>query len=259
MTITRFPRPFMILAVIAISALAILLSSPVTAQVQDLPTEDENQEESDDDIDDTDEDVGDTYDDIDDTDEDVDDTDGGDTPSAAQRFADVDEDDYFAEAVDWMLANEITTGCEPDRFCPHDTATRAHFVTFLWRAAGRPEPTVSGAERFDDVDESAYYQQAVGWAAETGVTTGCGDGMIFCPNQDVTRGQIAALLYRFSGQQHTVTKATFQDIPPNAYYFTAVDWMSANAITTGCSTDRFCPIQQAIRAQVAAFLHRYFT
>ena len=159
-----------------------------------------------------------------------------------------------------MLTNEITTGCEPDRFCPHDTATRAHFVTFLWRAAGRPEPAVSGAERFDDVDESAYYQQAVGWAAETGITTGCGDRTIFCPNQEVTRGQIAAFLYRFSGQQHTVTEATFQDVPPDAYYFTAAEWMAANAITTGCG-DRtiFCPNQLATRAQVAAFIHRYFT
>ncbi len=63
---------------------------------------------------------------------------------------------------------------------------------------------------------------------------------------------------RFSDQQHTVTDTTFQDVPPNAYYFTAVDWMAANAITTGCSSDQFCPNQQATRAQVAAFLHRYF-
>ncbi len=179
--------------------------------------------------------------------------------TAAQRFNDVDEDDWFAHAVGWMLKNEITTGCEPDRFCPHRIATRAHFVTFLWRAAGRPEPAVTGTERFDDVDESAYYQQAVGWAAAEGITTGCGDGTIFCPDQHATRGQLAAFLYRYSGHHHTVTEATFQDVSTDAYYFSAVEWMAANAITSGCAADRFCPDTSETRAQVAELLHRYFT
>ena len=182
---------------------------------------------------------------------------GAQTPT--QRFTDVDEGADYQAAVDWMVANEITTGCATDMFCPHDTATRAHFVTFLWRAAGRPEPSTSGAERFADVDASAYYQQAAGWAAETGVTLGCGDGTNLCPRQPVTRAQAAAFLHRHSGQDHIASEATFEDVAPDAYFFTAVEWLAANGITQGCTPALFCPRGPATRAHVAVFLHRYFT
>ena len=183
----------------------------------------------------------------------------GGAQTAAQRFTDVDGGAYYAAAVEWMVANEITTGCAPERFCPHQTATRAQFVTFLWRAAGQPESSVSGAERFTDVDALAYYQQAAGWAAEAGVTRGCGDGTIFCPHRPVTRGQVAAFLYRHSGRDLTASGATFEDVTPDDYYYQAVQWMAAKGITGGCAPGLFCPHTPASRTHVAVFLHRYLT
>ncbi len=181
--------------------------------------------------------------------------------TAAQRFNDVDEDDWFVDPVGWMLKNEITTGCEPDRFCPHLIATRAHVVTFLWRAAGRPEPAVSGDERFDDVDESAYYQQATGWAAAEGITTGCEPDR-FCPDLIATRAHVVTFLWRAAGRPEPAVSGDerFDDVDESAYYQQATGWAAAEGITRGCDGgNTFCPHQRATRGQVATFLYRYFT
>ena len=179
--------------------------------------------------------------------------------ASSARFVDVVAGSYYQSAVGWMVDNEVTVGCEADRFCPHQTATRAHFVTFLWRAAGRPGASVSGVGRFSDVGESSYFEPAVAWAVEVGVTVGCGDGSRFCPHRRVTRGEVAAFLHRFARAEHAASAASFDDVDRDDYFFEAVEWMVANAITNGCDQRRFCPSRPATRAHVAAFLHRYYT
>ena len=181
------------------------------------------------------------------------------TQTRQRRFSDVAEGAYYADAVDWMATNGVTVGCAADMFCPAQTTTRAQFVTFLWRAAGEPEPSLPGAGRFADVDSSDYFWKATGWAAETGVTRGCGDGADFCPDRPVTRAQVATFLHRFSGEDHDATGATFKDVAPDAYYFTAVEWLAARRITRGCTADLFCPSRSATRAHVAVFIYNYFS
>ena len=176
-----------------------------------------------------------------------------------RRFSDVAEGAYYADAVDWMATNGVTVGCAADMFCPAQTTTRAQFVTFLWRAAGEPEPSLPDAGRFADVDTSDYFWMATDWAAQTGVTSGCGDGADFCPDRPVTRAQVAVFLHRFSGEDHDAAGATFKDVAPDAYYFTAVEWLAARRVTRGCAADLFCPNGAAIRAHVAVFLYNYFS
>ena len=144
--------------------------------------------------------------------------------SAARRFNDVDVDDYYAAAVGWMLAHGITTGCTQASFCAHEQASRRHFVTFLWRAAGSPEPEQAGSELFADVEAGGYADNAIGWALEQGVTTGCGaneDGeRLFCPGRNATRAHISTFIYRYTGADEEPDD-TFADVDPDAYYSAA--------------------------------------
>ena len=187
--------------------------------------------------------------------------------TAAAQFDDVDTDDYYAAAVGWMLANEITNGCSQDSFCADRPATRQHFVTFLWRAAGRPQPSQPGSEIFADVDAGGYADDAIGWAREQNITTGCGaddDGRpLFCSSHSATRAHIAAFLHRYIGADQEPAD-TFADVDADSYFAAAVAWMQAHGITTGCGADDdgrplFCSSHHATRAQVAAFLYRIAT
>ena len=108
-------------------------------------------------------------------------------------FADVVADDYYYEAVKWAVKNGITDGVGNDLFGPNQPCTRAQIVTFLWRAAGSPEPM--GAGTFSDVPADSYFANAVAWAAANGVTEGVGNGL-FAPDNNCTRGQIVTFLYR---------------------------------------------------------------
>ena len=194
---------------------------------------------------------------------------GGDAPEqaaqptgAAGAFTDIEADDYFAPAVTWMLEHNITTGCGQEMFCPSRAVTRQEFVTFLWRAAGRPVPEALGSEVFTDVESSYYSDSAIGWAVQAGVTVGCRDQdstRWFCPSRPATRAQIATLLYRYihdDQAQQPPAQTGFNDVDPNAYYAPAVAWMVEHNITTGCEPDTFCSGRSATRAHTAAFLFR---
>ena len=177
-----------------------------------------------------------------------------------QRFDDVPVNSYFAPAVGWLLVNGITVGCDEDSFCASGPLTRQHFVVFLWRAAGEPEPSgPPGSRIFEDVAAGGYGSRAIGWAFEEGVTKGCAadeDGSRrFCPNRPITRAQIATLLYRYVGGA-SVGDAPFTDVDPDSYYAASVAWIHHHGITNGCSDDSFCPHAPATRAQAAAFLYR---
>ena len=113
--------------------------------------------------------------------------------STTNPFKDISSSDYYYDAVLWAVENGITTGTGADTFAPNTTVTRGQTVTFLYRAAG--SPMVSDGDGFYDVNKNDYYNGAVLWAAQNGITTGTGDGR-FSPGADCTRAQIVTLLFR---------------------------------------------------------------
>ena len=171
-----------------------------------------------------------------------------------QSFADVSTDAYYYEAVKWTAKNGITGGVGNGLFAPDAPCTRAQIVTFLWRAAGSPEP--KNASSFSDVPASAYYARSVAWAVENGITTGTGNGR-FSPDATCTRAQSVTFLYRALSARAEGT-AEFRDVPKNAYYADAVAWAAANGITTGIGGGLFGPDNDCTRAQIVTFLFRTY-
>ena len=167
-------------------------------------------------------------------------------------FADVSTDAYYYEAVKWAAENNITGGIGNGLFGPDLTCTRGQIVTFLWRAAGSPEPTALST--FTDVASDAYYAKAVAWAVENGVTTGTGDGK-FSPDAPCTRGQAVTFLWRALGQLAGDT-ASFSDVPADSYFAQAVAWAAQSGITTGVGNNRFAPDALCTRAQIVMFMMR---
>lgn len=168
-------------------------------------------------------------------------------------FDDVPVDSYYYEAVKWAVKNGITTGVSERLFEPKQPCTRAQVVTFLWRAAGSPEP--AGKAGFTDVPDDAYYAKAVAWAVEKGIATGIGGGQ-FAPKQACTRGQIAAFLWRAAGSPAPKGTGSFADVSADAYYAKAIAWAVENGITTGIGDGLFAPKDACTRAQIVTFLHR---
>ena len=167
-------------------------------------------------------------------------------------FADVAENAYYASAVEWALKNDITNGSGDASFSPDTVCTRAQIVTFLWRAAGCPEP--AGTNSFTDVSADAYYAKAVAWAVEQGITNGTGGK--FSPDAACTRAQVVAFLWRAEGSDAAGTANSFADVPANAYYTDAVNWAVENSITGGTSATTFSPAANCTRAQIVTFLYR---
>ena len=171
----------------------------------------------------------------------------------AMNFVDVAEGSYYAEAVAWAVANGITDGVDDTHFAPNASCTRAQVVTFLWRAAGAPEPTATKCD-FVDLDENAYYFKAVLWAVENGITDGV-DATHFAPNADVTRAQVVTFQYR-AAKANAEGSNSFVDVPTGAYYEDAVNWAVTNGITDGTSDTTFSPDADCVRAQIVTFLYR---
>ena len=167
-------------------------------------------------------------------------------------FADVPTDAYYYEAVKWAAKKGITGGTGDGTFNPNGSCTRAHIVTFLWRAAGSPEPksTVS----FADVPAGSYYAKAVAWAVENGITLGTGDGT-FSPNATCTRAQSVTFLYRALGTAPTTVNG-FTDVAADAFYADAVAWAVESGVTNGTSASTFSPNNGCTRAQIVTFLYR---
>ena len=169
-------------------------------------------------------------------------------------FADVSTDAYYYEAVKWAAKKGITGGTGDGTFNPNGSCTRAHIVTFLWRAAGSPEPksTVS----FADVPAGSYYAKAVAWAVENGITLGTGDGT-FSPNATCTRGQSVTFLYRAMGTAPTTVNG-FTDVAAGDFYAEAVAWAVENGVTNGTTDSTFSPSNGCTRAQIVTFLYRAY-
>ena len=167
-------------------------------------------------------------------------------------FVDVPAHTYYYDAVLWAAKKGITGGVDDTRFAPNATCTRAQVVTFLWRAAGSPEP--ESLSSLSDVPADAYYAKAVAWALENGITTGTGNGT-FTPNAVCSRGQIVTFLWRALGETSGAA-APFADVAADAYYALAVAWAVANGITNGTSDTTFSPSANCTRAQIVTFLYR---
>ena len=170
-------------------------------------------------------------------------------------FADVANSAYYVDAVEWMLKREVTQGTTETTFSPNLNCTRAQIVTFLWRAAGSPEP--KGTVSFADVSADSYYAKAVAWAIENGITGGTGDGL-FSPDAACTRAQSAAFLYRAAGSPAVSGSAGFSDVAADAYYAQAVAWAKEHGITDGIGGGLFGSANDCTRAQIAAFLWRLY-
>ena len=169
-------------------------------------------------------------------------------------FYDVPNNAYFYEAVKWAVKNGITTGVGNDLFAPEQPCTRAQIVTFLWRAAGSPEP--KAASSFADVAAGSYYAKAVAWAVENGITTGTGDGK-FSPDATCTRAQAVTFLARALNAKAS-GKAEFSDVPADSYFADAVAWAAANGVTEGIGGGLFGPDNDCTRGQIVTFLYRAY-
>ena len=180
--------------------------------------------------------------------------------SVLNFFYDVPNDAYYYEAVKWAAENGITDGVGNSLFAPNQPCTRAQVVTFLWRAAG--SPVVNYLMPFTDVDESAYYTEAIRWAASCGIVTGLTE-TTFGTNDVCTRAQAAAMIYRYAqAQGKGFTDAwmfllPFTDVPKWAYESAA--WCYMNGVTTGVSETAFAPDNDCTRAQIVTFLWRAFS
>ena len=169
-------------------------------------------------------------------------------------FVDVAESAYYYDAVLWAAENGITGGVDDTHFAPNAPCTRAQIVTFLWRAAGSPEPAT--ANSFADVPADSYYAKAVAWAVEQGITTGTGDGK-FSPNAPCTRAQSVTFLWRSQKSPASDSVNPFADVAAGTYYNNAVLWAAENGITGGTSATTFSPDAPCTRAQIVTFLYRY--
>ena len=174
--------------------------------------------------------------------------------TAATSFADVPANAYFADAVKWAVDKGITNGLSDTMFGPYESCTRAQIVTFLWRAAGSPEP--KAASSFTDVPASAYYAKAVAWAVENGITNGMTE-TTFAPDATCTRGQSVTFLYR--ALKGTASgSANFTDVKSDAFYADAINWAVANNVTNGTSNTTFSPNADCTRAEIVTFLYRAY-
>lgn len=174
--------------------------------------------------------------------------------SVSNPFGDVAETAYYYDAVQWAAEQGITTGLTPTAFGPDESCTRAQVVTFLWRAMGCPE-AADVEDSFGDVETGSYYETAVQWALEQGITNGVGNGG-FGTEQTVTRSQLVTFLWRCAGCPDVSDENPFFDIADGQYYTKAVIWAASNGITTGTGEGKFSPNDPCTRGQIVTFLYR---
>ncbi len=170
-------------------------------------------------------------------------------------FADVPANAFFADAVKWAVDKGVTNGQTDTMFGPYEPCTRGQIITFLWRAAGSPEPKT--AVSFTDVPAGSYYAKAVAWAIENGITNGMTE-TTFAPDATCTRGQSVTFLYRALKGSVGAT-SSFVDVPANAFYADAVGWAVSGKVTDGTSNTTFSPDDNCTRGQIVTFLFRAYS
>ena len=172
-------------------------------------------------------------------------------------FSDVTGDSFYSEPLDYCYEMGWVTGITADRFAPANVCIRAQVVTFLWRAAGEPEPELEESP-FVDVQEGTFYYDAVLWAVENGITSGT-DAIHFSPAGVCNRAQVVTFLWRAFGQpEPEMTEQPFADVEAGSWYELPVLWAVENGVTSGTSATAFNPGAQCIRAQIVTFLYRAY-
>ena len=172
-------------------------------------------------------------------------------------FTDVPEGSFYYEPVLWAVRNGITAGTTPTTFGPNDKCMRAHVVTFLWRAAGSPEPTRTD-NPFVDVKSTDFYYKPVLWAVENGITAGL-DATHFGPTSYCNRAQVVTFLYRtMNYPEVTAADNPFTDVQAGSFYYKPVLWAMENGVTAGLTATAFGPNSICNRAQIVTFLYRAF-
>lgn len=175
-------------------------------------------------------------------------------PASENPFTDVPSGAYYEDAVVWAVKKGITSGTSATTFDPDGSCTRAQAVTFLWRAAGSPEPK-SAAMPFTDVPAGSYFEKAVLWAVENGITKGTSD-TTFSPDASCTRAQIVTFLWRAGGSPAVSGNSAFSDVASDAYYAAAVAWAEKNGVTGGIGSGLFGSDNTCTRAQIVTFIYR---
>ncbi len=176
-----------------------------------------------------------------------------------RKFADVADNDWYADAVDYVTTKRLMAGESATNFGANDQTTRGMLVTILYRLENQPE---AGACDFRDVSEDQYYANAVAWASENGIVSGYGNG-IFGPNEPINREQLAAILYRYAQYKNydVSTKANLSVYTDageiSGFAADAMAWANGNALIAGASETTLAPMGSALRAQVAAILMRF--
>ena len=182
------------------------------------------------------------------------------SPAAAQTqpFTDTSQDAYYSDAVDALADGGIFDGteCAPAMLCPGEPMDRKTMAVWIVRARGGPDPAPIADSRFSDVAADSFHGPFIERMADLGVTAGCGDGSGFCPDETVTRAQMAVFLTRAFGFDPGPDPG-FSDVAPGAWYYDGVAALAASAITAGCGDGTtFCPSRRTTRAQMATFLAR---
>ena len=177
-------------------------------------------------------------------------------PAVDNPFSDMHDGRYDYVPVLWAVEQGIASGVTASRFAPDASCTRAQVVTFLWRAAGSPEPS-GQTSSFSDVAQGQYYTKAVQWATAAGIAQGVGGGR-FAPDETVTRAQFVTFLWRAMGRPGHSGNNPFTDLPSGSYYYAAALWAAGAGITNGAGNGRFLPESFCTRGQAVTFLHRAY-
>lgn len=170
-------------------------------------------------------------------------------PKTVGGFTDVQPGTYFADPVLWAVEKHITEGTSATTFSPDKTCTRAQIITFLWRAAGSPEP--KKAASFTDVADDTYYAKACAWAAEKKMV----EGSTFAPNDSCTRAMAVEFMWKQAGSPKAAA-SSFSDVAADSTYAPAVAWAVKNKVTDGTSATTFSPDKTCTRAQIVTLLYR---
>ena len=175
------------------------------------------------------------------------------------NFVDVKTSDYFYDSVKWAVNDNITKGTSATTFSPNNTCTRAEIVTFLWRAAGSPTPTIT-RNPFTDVKYpvGSDFYNAILWASQNGIAAGTST-TTFAPNDNCTRAQIVTFLWRYAKKPLGYYTNPFNDVHKTEYaaYYDAILWAAGKGIATGNTPKTFDPDGTCTRAEAVTFLYRY--
>jgi len=177
--------------------------------------------------------------------------------AASCGFVDVSSSNQYGSYICWMKTTGVTTGTSPTTYAPAANVTRGQMAAFMYRLAGSPTFTAPSKPTFTDVPASNEFFKQVEWLKHTGITTGT-TPTTFAPTANVTRGQMAAFMYRLAGSPAFTapTKATFSDVPASNEFFKQIEWLKNTGITTGTTPTTYTPVANVTREQMAAFMYR---